>query len=283
MVKGLLSLFARRYIAGPHRAEAIDAAMRLNGAGLLATISNLGENVKDPGEALLTVKEYSALLDDIRGSGAGATVSLKLTHLGLDQSRSLARDNAAEIVRKARDLDNFVWFDMEGSAYTRRTIDIFLDVHTRHPNCGIAIQSCLLRSAGDVALLIKERAPVRLVKGAYKEPLGISYALKRDVDENYSALMKELLLKGEGPAIATHDRRLIDEAVRFSSENKIPRDSFEFQMLLGIKRSLQRGLAQRGYRVTVYVPYGVDWLPYTIRRLRERKENIFFVLRNILD
>lgn len=282
-MKGLIDFLARRYIAGTERAEAIEAARRLNDAGIQATISNLGENVEGPGEALLTVKEYSALLEDIKGSGIGATVSLKLTHLGLDQSSALARDNAAEIVKKALGLGNFVWFDMEGSAYTQRTIDIFLDVHTRHPNCGIAIQSCLLRSAGDVALLIKEQAPVRLVKGAYKEPPEISYALKREVDANYSALMRELLLKGKSPAIATHDRRLIGTAVRFASDNGIPKGSFEFQMLLGIKRGLQRGLAQQGYRVTVYVPYGVNWLPYTLRRLRERKENIFFVLKNILD
>ncbi|MBI5827329.1 MAG: proline dehydrogenase family protein [Deltaproteobacteria bacterium] len=282
-MKGLIGCFAQRYIAGTHRAEAIEAARRLNGAGLRATIDNLGENVEDAGEALLTVKEYSSLLDDIKDSGVAATVSLKLTHLGLDISYGVARDNAAEIVKRALDLDNFVWFDMEGSAYTQRTIDIFLDVHGRHPNCGIAIQSCLLRSAGDVALLIKEQAAVRLVKGAYKEPPEISYALKRDVDKNYAALMRELLLKSAMPAIATHDRRLIDEAVRFASGNGIPKGSFEFQMLLGIKRGLQRSLAADGYRVTVYVPYGVNWLPYTLRRLRERKENIFFVLRNILD
>ncbi len=282
-MKGLIDLLARRYIAGTHRADAIEVAGRLNADGLRATIDNLGENVEDAAEALLTVKEYSSLLDDIKGSGVRSTVSLKLTHLGLDISYGLARDNAQEIVKKAHGLDNFVWFDMEGSAYTRRTIDIFLDVHASRPNCGIAIQSCLLRSAGDVALLIKEKAPVRLVKGAYKEPPEISYALKRDVDENYRALMRELLLKGEKPAIATHDRSLIDEAVRIVSENGMPEGSFEFQLLLGIKRGLQKSLAQQGFGVTVYVPYGVNWLPYTLRRLRERKENIFFVLKNVLD
>lgn len=282
-MKGLIDFLARRYIAGTTRAEAIEAAMRLNGVGLRATIDNLGENVEDPAEARLTVKEYSDLLDDIKGSDVGATVSLKLTHLGLDLGYGVARDNAREIVKRALGLGNFVWFDMESSAYTQRTIDIFIEVHSRHPNCGIAIQSCLLRSEADVALLIREKAPVRLVKGAYKEPPEISYALKKDVDKNYAALMRELLLKGERPAIATHDRRLIDEAIRFASENGIPKGSFEFQLLLGIKRGLQKSLAQQGYRVTVYVPYGVNWLPYTLRRLRERKENIFFVLKNIFD
>jgi len=172
---------------------------------------------------------------------------------------------------------------MERSGYTQKTLDIFLEVAKKHQNAGIAIQSSLKRSADDIKLLIGKKASVRLVKGAYKEPPDIAFESKKGVDSNFSALMKELLSKGVYPAIATHDVRLIDEAKKFAVENKITKDRFEFQMLLGIKRTLQKKLADDGYRVRVYVPYGKNWLPYVLRRFRERKENIWFVIKNIFD
>ncbi|MCR4287468.1 MAG: proline dehydrogenase family protein, partial [Deltaproteobacteria bacterium] len=242
-----------------------------------------GENVKAKAEADEAVREYLALLDGIQKAKADSTVSLKLTHMGLNISEKLAKENAEKIIRKAEKLNNFVRFDMEGSAYTERTIGIFLSLHKKYPNTGIAIQSALKRSADDIETLIREKASVRLVKGAYKEPPEIAFEEKEAVDRNYEKLMKKLLLKGTRPAIATHDERLIDEAIDFVEKNGIPKDSFEFQMLLGIKRSLQKRLAKEGYSVRVYVPYGRNWLPYTLRRLRERKENLYFVVKNIFD
>jgi proline dehydrogenase len=279
----LPAFLARRYIAGVAMDDAVGVAMKLNASGLLATIDNLGEDVLDAAEADRAVEEYIGLLDCIKEAGADSTISLKLTHLGLDVSEEVAERNAGRVMEKAATLDNFVRLDMEGSAHTQRIMDVFLRLHRRHPNSGIAVQSCLLMSASDVRLLIERGASVRLVKGAYKEPPGLAFQDKRDVDASFETLMKELLLKGVRPAIATHDERLIEEAVAFASMKGIPRDSFEFQMLLGIKRSLQRRLSSEGYRVRVYVPYGPDWLPYTLRRMRERKENLYFVLRNILD
>lgn len=263
--------------------DAIEAARKLNALNISATIDNLGENVKDEPGASASASEYSALLDGIKASGVDSTISLKLTHLGLDVSTALAGKNAEAIVKKAREYGNFVRFDMESSAYTERTLDILYSIRKSCQNVGVAIQSSLLRSAEDVKRLIETETSVRLVKGAYKEPPGVAFMKKKDVDANFSFLMKELLMKGVRPAIATHDETLIEEAIRFTKERKIQAGSFEFQMLLGIKRTLQRKLAAEGYRVRVYIPYGPDWLPYTLRRLGERKENIFFVLKNIFD
>jgi proline dehydrogenase len=282
-VKRLLLLFAKRYIAGSERQDAIHAALELNSFGIGAIIDNLGENVTNAAEAGESVEEYLSLLDGIKLSGADSTVALKLTHLGLDISEELALKNAETIIKKAALTGNFVRLDMEGSAYTRRTIDAFLKLRQKYPNVGIAIQSYLLKSREDARLITSKGGSVRLVKGAYKEAPSIAFQEKKDVDASFEAIMKELLLSGTRPAIATHDARLINEAKRFAAEKGLPKESFDFEMLLGIKRELQKKLASEGYRVRVYIPYGKKWLPYTIRRLRERKENVWFVLKNIFE
>jgi len=282
-LKDFLLHFAKRYIAGTERADAVAVAKELNALDISATIDILGENVTDEREAEGSVAEYLALLDLIASEGVDSTVSLKLTHLGLDISEDLARVNTERVVERAAELGNSVRIDMEGSAYTEDTIDIFLAVHANHPNAGIAVQSYLIRSEKDVRFLIEKGASVRLVKGAYKEPPRVAFQKKSEVDENFSRLMKELMLKGAHPAIATHDERLINEAIGFAREKNIPSEGFDFEMLLGIKRTLQKRLASEGFNVRVYVPYGENWLPYTLRRLSERKENLFFVLKNIFD
>lgn len=282
-MKSLLLFFARRYIAGTDRQDAVRAALALNKAGIGATIDNLGENVKTASEASESAGEYLKLLDDIKSSGADSTVSMKLTHLGLDLSEDLALKNSETIIKKAAEYCNFVRLDMEGSAYTQRTIDIFLKLRKKYRNVGIALQSYLLRSRKDARMVVEKGGSIRLVKGAYKEAQGVAFQDKKEVDANFEAIMKELLLTGTRPAIATHDERLINEAKRFAAEKKLPKDSFDFEMLLGIKRTLQRELAAEGYKVRVYIPYGKDWLPYTVRRLRERKENIWFVVKNIFE
>lgn len=275
--------FAGRYIAGTGIEDAVKAAKRLNSIGIKAAIDNLGENVKTEAEASESVAEYLKLLDAIKTSGVESSISMKLTHLGLDVSYELAYKNAETIVKKAHEAGNSVRLDMEGSAYTQRTLDLFFRLRSIYDNVGVAVQSYLRRSAEDVAALINAKASVRLVKGAYKEPPCIAFPDKKDVDANFHALMEKLLLKGNMPAIATHDEKLINAAISFAEANKIPKDSFEFEMLLGIKRTLQRRLAEQGFQVRVYVPYGKDWLPYTLRRFRERKENVWFVLKNLLD
>ncbi|MBI5561818.1 MAG: proline dehydrogenase family protein [Deltaproteobacteria bacterium] len=274
---------AKRYIAGIEINDALRRALELNRHGIGAAIDNLGEDVTERAEAEAALNEYSALLGEIAKARADASISLKLTHLGLDVSRELALENAGQILTRAARLGNSVRFDMEGSRHTQRIIDAFLELRATHENAGIAIQSYLRRSAEDVRLLIKRGASVRLVKGAYKEGADIAFPEKKAVDANFDALMKELLLNGNQPAIATHDERLIDEAKRFAREKGVSKDRFSFEMLLGIKRPLQTRLVEEGYRVRVYVPYGGNWLPYTMRRLRERKENIWFVVKNFFD
>jgi len=282
-LKGLLVFFAKRYIAGDERQDAVRVVCHLNSLNILAAIDNLGEHVQDLCLAQEAVNEYLKLLDDIKDAGCNSSISLKLTHIGLDISDELAERNAETIIKKALSLNNSVTFDMEGSAYTESTIKIFLNLHEKYQNTGIAIQSYLYRSTEDINLLIEKGASIRLVKGAYKEPPSLAFPKKRDVDNNFEKNMKKLLLNGNYPAIATHDEKLINKAISFAERNHIPKERFEFQMLLGIKRTLQKKLAEAGYRVRVYVPYGEEWLPYTLRRLKERKDNLFFVVKNIFD
>ena len=279
----ILSYFAKRYIAGEKQEDALNAAKNLNARGIKATIDNLGEDVLDAKDAARGVEEYLRLVQAIRKNRVGSNVSFKLTHLGLNISPLMAEENAETVIKKAFGLKNFVWFDMEGSKHTENTLSIFSKLHAKYPETGIAIQSYLYRSAADVEKLIKNNAAVRLVKGAYKESPNIAFPEKKDVDRNFSTLMKRLLLSGVYTAIATHDEKLVNEAKKIASENNIAKDHFEFQMLLGIKRTLQSRLAEEGYKVRVYVPYGTHWLPYTIRRMKERKENVWFVLKNIFD
>jgi proline dehydrogenase len=283
LLEGILFLFAKRYIAGKTREEALRVARALSGAGIAATIDNLGENVTDEDTAMEAVSEYTALLDDIEKERLDCNISLKLTHLGLLISEERALENVETIARRAGELRNFVWFDMEGSAHTEKTIRIFLKTHGKYPDTGLAVQSCLKRSAVDISTLIKKGASARVVKGAYKEPPEVAFEDRKDVARNFSEIMKKLLASKTRPAIATHDMKLIGEAKRFAIENGIEKKDFEFQMLLGIKRTAQRELAREGYNMRVYVPYGKNWLPYALRRLRERKANIWFVIKNIFD
>ncbi|HBG46354.1 MAG TPA: proline dehydrogenase [Deltaproteobacteria bacterium] len=282
-MKGILLVLAKRYIAGAERQDAIRTALALNDIGIKATIDNLGENVRTPAQAAWSVAEYLDLLKDIKASGADSQISLKLTHMGLDISPELAIENLETIVKKAREDGNFVRVDMEGSKYTQATIDIFLQLRKKYPNIGVALQSALKRSVDDARIITAAGGSIRIVKGAYKEPASIAFKDKREVYTSFEEIMKGLLLTATRPAIATHDERLLDVAKKFADENGVSKRSFDFEMLLGIKRSLQRGLAREGYSVRVYVPYGREWLQYTLRRLGERKENVWFVLKNIFD
>ena len=282
-MKQVLARFAGRYIAGTTREEALEVVRGLNASGISTTLDILGENVNTADGARASAAEYITLLEEIDRAGLDSSVSVKLTHLGLDISTELATENAEGVVRKAGEYGNLVCMDMEGSAHTARTIDIALDLGRRQDNLRVAVQSYLKRSADDVDRLIRKGVSVRLVKGAYKEPPEVAFAEKERVDRNFVALMRLLMVDGKDPAIATHDESILDDAKKFALIKGIRKDSFEIQMLLGIKRTLQKDLAKEGYRMRVYVPYGPDWLPYMTRRLTERKENLYFVLKNIVD
>jgi proline dehydrogenase len=224
------------------------------------------------------------MLDQIAEAGVHSNVSVKLTQMGFDLGEEICLDNMSAILDKARARQNFVRIDMESSAYTQRTLDLF---HTRlqpvyGPHVGVVIQSCLRRSAGDVDRLIASNARVRLCKGAYLEPGDVAYPDKADVDRAYVQLMERLMERGNYPGLATHDPAIIARARDFAAAKKIEPARFEFQMLYGVRRDLQDSLRRAGYNVRVYVPFGNQWYPYLMRRLAERPANIAFILGNVV-
>jgi proline dehydrogenase len=254
---------------------------------LSVSIDNLGENVTTPDEARRSAALYHHLLSEISARSLSANISVKLTHMGLDIDPQLARDNVSGLVAQAANMSpsNFVRVDMEGSAYTQRTIDLVCELHkqTQNRGCvGAVIQSYLHRSAKDVERLLAEGVRIRLCKGAYKEPAEIAYQSKSDVDATYIRLMQILLKSGIYHGLATHDENLIRQAQGFAIKEKIAREAFEFQMLYGIRRDLQQSLVRDGWRMRVYVPFGAEWYPYLMRRLAERPANVVFVARNLL-
>jgi proline dehydrogenase len=208
-------------------------------------------------------------------------VSLKLTQFGLDLSPSQCYVNVEELVRRAGELSGFVRVDMESSEYTSRTLDLVTSLHARHGAVGTVIQAYLHRSRADVEKLCSLGIRVRLCKGAYLEPHALAFPKKEDVDRNYVELMQLLLDTGAYPAIATHDEKMIAATKAHATSRKLPRDAFEFQMLYGIRRDLQRQLVAEGYRMRIYVPFGQAWYPYYMRRLAERPANVLFILRNL--
>lgn len=274
-----------RFVAGFLIEDALAAAQALNAQGLSVTLDSLGENVTTPDEARQAARVYHELLGAIAERRLDANVSLKLTQMGIDLSPALAEGIVSGLVDQAVQTDNFVRVDMEGSAYTQVTLDLVRRLHSVPANrgrVGVVIQSYLRRSANDVATLVAERIRIRLCKGAYQEPPDLAFPDKKDVDASYVALTKTLLASGVFHGIATHDPAMIDAARRFAREQGIDPRSFEFQMLYGVRRDLQRSLVKEGYKVRVYVPFGEEWYPYFMRRLAERPANVFFIARQML-
>jgi proline dehydrogenase len=271
-----------RFMAGRTLEEALSVCAGLRGRGIAATLDYLGENVKSAEEAAACRDVFLHAVEALHAAGLEPNVSIKLTQLGIDFSESACEANVTALAETAERLGGFVRVDMESSAYTERTLDLVRRVHRRHPACGVVLQACLYRSAQDVNTLIHEGIRVRLCKGAYLEPPETAFPAKADVDRHYIGLAHHLLAAGHYPAIATHDERIIDRIERFAMNNRVPRDSFEFQMLYGIRRDLQERLHEDGYRIRIYVPFGEAWFPYFMRRLAERPANLLFLLRNLL-
>jgi len=279
---GMSAGFARRFVAGETMEEVVAPMRALNERGMSVSLDYLGENVTRAEEAAGAAEYYGRLFRFIDANRLDANVSLKLTQLGLDIDNSLAYQNMRRILDEARRYDQFVRIDMEGSAYTARTVQLFECLWADYKNVGVVIQAYLYRSRQDIERLIELGARVRLCKGAYSEPKEVAFAHKADVDANYLRLMKTLLKQGRYPAIATHDEAMIGATREYAQEAGIPRDAFEFQMLYGIRRDLQRSLVREGYRMRVYVPFGTQWYGYLMRRLAERPANLGFVLKNLL-
>jgi proline dehydrogenase len=274
-------LLAQRFIAGEELDDAVRVVRRLNQQGLAATLDYLGEEVTEPAAAHDAGATYVNLLDRIAGEGLRSHISIKLTQLGLALDPDLAREQLRLLTRRAVYHQNFVRIDMEGSTYVDNTLRLFREVDAPRETLGLVIQSYLHRSERDVGELLRVGARIRLVKGAYNEPAEIAFRAKSDVDANFMKLMKMLLSSGGYHAIATHDTRMIAATQDFARARHLGPDRFEFQMLYGIRRQLQRDLAARGYRVRVYVPFGKQWYPYFMRRLAERPANVLFLARQI--
>jgi proline dehydrogenase len=271
-----------RFIAGHTLEREVAVCRRLNAEGILASLDHLGESVKSLEEAERSRDAYLSALDQIATLGLQATVSVKLTQLGLAFSEAACRTNVEQIVQRAKAIGTSVEIDMESSEYVDRTLVLVSDLHARFGSVRAVIQAYLYRGESDIEDLCRKSIPVRLCKGAYKEPSDVAFPHKRDVDHNYVRLMTKLFEQGTDPALATHDERIIQQAVQYEKERNISPDRFEFQMLYGIRRDLQRRLVADGYRLRLYVPYGDAWYPYFMRRLAERPANVLFLARNLL-
>ncbi|MFP5267064.1 MAG: proline dehydrogenase family protein [Acidobacteriota bacterium] len=279
---------SRRFVAGISLDEAVDAAAALNAEGIEVTLDSLGESVLDIAQAEKSAAVYHQLLDAIQQRGLRANVSVKLTQVGMDIGGAtagpvLAERIVGEMVAHAAAIGNFVRIDMEGSAYTEPTLALTERLHRKYPGAvGTVLQAYLFRTEQDAERLLAQGIRIRLCKGAYKEPAEVAFPAKSDVDANYVKLMKRLVSSPVFCGIASHDEAIIQQLCAFAAEQKIDKRAFEFQMLYGIRRDLQRKLVAQGYGVRVYVPFGAEWYPYFMRRLAERPANVLFLARNFL-
>lgn len=278
LVRGLVD----RFVAGENLDEALTACHELASAGLALTLDQLGENVSSQEEVDAATRTYVEVLQRLYQERLEPNISVKLTMLGLDLGDEVARSAMLTVLETAREVSGFVRIDMEGSAYTVRTMQLFFDLHDIYPDeVGIVIQTYLYRAEDDVRACIERRARVRLVKGAYAEPASVAFKSRDKIDENYVRLMELLLDHGKFPALATHDPALISAAQEHARRNQIPLDAFEFQMLYGVRQEEQKRLASEGYGMRVYIPYGTEWYAYFTRRIAERPSNALFVLRQL--
>jgi len=274
-----------RFVAGLEVEDALRAAEMLNNYGMTATLDALGESVATEVEAHRSAETYHRLLDAIAAKKLKANISVKLTQMGLELSPDLAYRIAAGLTEHARATDNFLRIDMEGSNLTQVTLDLVRHLHAREEykgHIGIVIQAYLYRSEADIQQLIADGIRIRLCKGAYQEPPSVAFAKKTDTDTNYVRLSGILLSSPIYHGLATHDETMIEAAKNYARNQGIAPEHFEFQMLYGVRRDLQRRLIREGYNVRVYIPFGREWYPYFMRRLAERPANVFFIAKNLL-
>lgn len=277
--------FSRRFVAGTAQGDVIAAVQGLNADGFEATVSYLGEAVTSEAEVARALAESASFADAVCTLGLRSHLSIKLTELGLAFDRALAERSLDAVLARAAAAGTFVRIDMEDSRYTEETLALFRQARMAHDNVGVVVQSCLRRSAADIEALAREGAPVRLVKGAYREPGEVAYQHKAEVDAAFARLIDVYFAQAQGGgalAVATHDSTMINAALRSARAHGVPRERLEFQMLYGIRGDLQRALRDRDQRVRIYVPYGSHWYPYLMRRLAERPANLWFFLGNAL-
>jgi proline dehydrogenase len=277
-----LTFLAKRFVAGDGIDDAIDAVRALNQTGIKATLDNLGEDSLDRAHALAAADENLLMLKRIAESGVDSNISLKLTQLGLGFDEALARESLIKILEEASRLNIFVRVDMESSAWTQKTLELFYSLHLKYPGMGIVLQASLRRTEQDCRDAVARGARVRLCKGAYKEPADVAFPVKADVNANYDKCAA-ILAKAPIPAIATHDDARIEAALSAFDAAGLVKTDYELQMLYGLRAKRWRELRESGHVVRIYVPYGSHWFPYFYRRVRERKENLLFVVRNLFE
>ena len=277
LMERLLFRVAKKWVAGYSADDATVAAQDANRRGMSAILNFLGEDAGDKTQVELAVREYLSLMDLMKTKNIRGCVSAKPTQLGLAVDYDACLRNFFLLAKKASELGQFLWIDMESAKFTEDTITIYLEVLKDHPMTGVAIQAYLRRSGADILHIIEHGGKVRLVKGAYHEPEEHAFATTEEVDRNYSHLLKMLAQGGRFFAVATHDDRLVNEAINLHADN------CEFQMLMGIRDELKSRLIARGLPVSEYIPYGSQWLPYSVRRLRERKRNLLLLARSLVQ
>jgi proline dehydrogenase len=278
LMERLLFRVAKKWVAGYSTDKAVAAALDSNSRGMSAILNFLGEDTTDAKVVDQTVGEYLSLMDMMHAKKVRGCVSVKPTQLGLAIDYDLCLQNFTKLAAKAGELGQFVWIDMESIKYTEDTIAIYLKLYEHFSMTGIAIQSYLRRSASDLLHIAEQGGKVRLVKGAYHEPEEHAFSTKEEVDANYLKLMKMLFDSGNYFAVATHDSNLVEEAVRLNKDSK-----FEFQFLMGIRDELKSDLVAKKFAVAEYIPYGSQWLPYSVRRIRERKRNLLLLARSLIQ
>jgi proline dehydrogenase len=283
MPKPVVGIFSKKYIAGERLEDAITLVKQLNLKGIYATLDVLGESIKNKTEAAIAKDKCLIVLDAIVENNLMANLSIKPTQMGLSIDEDFAYEQVYKLVEKARRTNNFIRIDMEDSPFTEKTFNLFKRLRETHDNVGIVVQAYLKRTYDDIIIMNKLNTNYRLCKGIYIEPASIAYKDKQRIRENYLEVLKLILKSGNYVGIATHDEYLINESFRMIKEMNIPKDKFEFQMLLGVREDLRDKINADGYKIRIYVPFGEDWYAYSIRRLKENPQIAGYIFKNIFS
>ena len=277
---GLLIRFANQWVAGERLEDAIRVTKDANAKGIEAILNLLGEHYTEKAQIEATVREYLQMLHAIETQELAATVSIKPSQFGLEFGRAYCESMIVPVFDRVRAMEDFLWFDMESSRFTDDTLAMYEDMHRRHHDVGVCLQAALKRTPKDLEHVLEFGGKVRLVKGAYREPNGLAHRTHAEVDAAYGSLLRTLFEKGDRFAVATHDGQFVEQAIRLSKDH---RRIWEFQMLMGVRDPMKRDLRSRGYKVAEYIPYGPNWLPYFVRRLRERPRNALTMIRSFVQ
>lgn len=287
LLEKFLFKIARNWISGNTYEDALSSARISNGKGMSAILNFLGEDTTDERVIQQTVNEYIMLLDLLESNSIDGCISVKPTQVGLRIGVDSCLFNLRQIAKKAKNSDRFMWLDIESYLFVEDTIAIYLKLLKDYKEIGVALQSYLKRSSSDLLHLLEQDANIRLVKGAYTENDEIAFRSMDKINSNFSELMKTIFNSNDGKrntlfAIATHDPRLVNEAIELSKKSRTVKRKFEFQLLKGISDEMKTSLVKQGFRVCEYLPYGNQWLPYSVRRIKERKRNILLLARSLI-